>query len=49
MTYLIVGLDRTTLTPWHRNVSDATQDGPGAGYDTAMRWRLRAIASSICA
>jgi hypothetical protein len=23
--------------------------GPGAAYDTAMRWRLRAIASSICA
>jgi hypothetical protein len=20
MTYLIVGLDRTTLTPWHKNV-----------------------------
>jgi hypothetical protein len=23
--------------------------GPGAAYDTAMRWRLRAIASTICA
>jgi hypothetical protein len=22
MTYLIVGLDRTTLAPWHRNVSE---------------------------
>jgi hypothetical protein len=22
MTYLMVGLDRTTLTPWHRNVSE---------------------------
>jgi hypothetical protein len=22
MTFLIVGLDRTTHTPWHRNVSD---------------------------
>jgi hypothetical protein len=22
--------------------------GPAAAYDTAMRWRLRAIASSIC-
>ena len=21
MTYLIVGLDRSTFTPWHRNVS----------------------------
>jgi hypothetical protein len=22
MTYLIVGLDRTTLAPWHRNLSE---------------------------
>ena len=24
MTFLIVGLDRTTLAPWHRNVSERT-------------------------
>jgi hypothetical protein len=28
MTYLIVGLDRRTLAPWHRNVLD--RDAPSA-------------------
>jgi hypothetical protein len=47
MTYLIVGLDRTTLAPWHRNVSErdpasATRAAlERAGAHGAISWLRR--------
>jgi hypothetical protein len=47
MTYLIVGLDRTTLAPWHRNVferdaASATRTAlERAGAHGAISWLRR--------
>ena len=41
MTFLIVGLDRRTLAPWHRNVRD--RDAASA----ARTARTRALADGV--
>jgi hypothetical protein len=54
VTYLVVGLDRHTLAPWHRNVrardpqsaaSDAVDRARGAGVDLVV---AAVIGSNSC-
>ena len=41
MTFLIVGLDRSTLAPWHRNVSE--RDAARAAHSARTRARADGV------
>jgi hypothetical protein len=47
MTYLVVGVDQSTLAPWHQNVSAA--DGPAAERIALARASARGIRLVVAA